>query len=190
MLTRIIPKSLGAHRLACLVVAICLASPAYAQLYRWVDSEGRATFSTTPPPGTAAPQDQEKRVPLRPAQAPAQAPAPSTVVQTERPRTPQLAASDPAEAAQASPESARRKVTAPPRQVTLYGTSWCPYCARARAYFQTYRVAFKELDIEKSAAANAEFKKLGGNGIPLIVIDGMTIQGFDEQKLEMMLGLR
>jgi glutaredoxin len=186
MLTRIIPKSPGTYASACLALVICLASPAYAQLYRWVDSEGRVTFSTTPRPGTVPPRDQEKSAPSRPALAA----TPATVVQSERPPTPRLDPSEPAKATQEGPDSARRKVTVAPRQVTMYGTSWCPYCARARAYFQTYRVAFRELDIEKSAVANAEFKKLGGNGIPLIVIDGIPIQGFDEQKLEVMLGLR
>ena len=182
----IFQKSPGAYASACFALVIGLASPAYSQLFRWVDSEGRATFSTTPPPGTALPPDQEKRAPLRPAQVA----APSPVVQSERPPISRLDPSDPAKATQASQDAPRRKVTAPPRQVILYGTSWCPYCARARAYFQTYRVAFQELDIEKSAAANAAFKKMGGNGIPLIVIDGIAIQGFDEQKLEVMLGLR
>ncbi|MFN0301077.1 MAG: glutaredoxin domain-containing protein [Burkholderiales bacterium] len=179
-------KSPGAYASACFALVIGLVSPAYAQLFRWVDSEGRATFSTTPPPGTARPHDQEKRAPVRPAQVT----APSTVVPSERPLTPRLEPSDDAKAVQASHEAPRRQVTAPTTQVTLYGTSWCPYCARARAYFQTYRVAFQELDIEKSATANAAFKKLGGNGIPLIVINGTAIQGFDEQKLEIMLGLR
>jgi glutaredoxin len=65
------------------------------------------------------------------------------------------------------------------QQVTLYSTSWCSYCAKARSYFQQAGVAVIEQDIERSAAAHHRFKQLGGSGVPLIVIDDKVLHGFN-----------
>jgi len=35
-------------------------------------------------------------------------------------------------------------------EVKMYATSWCPYCAKARAYFARRNIAYVEVDIEKS----------------------------------------
>jgi glutaredoxin len=71
-----------------------------------------------------------------------------------------------------------------PPQVVMYATSWCPYCAKARAYFKKNRIAYVEHDIEKSAAVNAEFKRLGGRGVPLILVGREKMSGYSEQGLD------
>jgi glutaredoxin len=82
---------------------------------------------------------------------------------------------------------------APPAQaestpdVVMYATSWCPYCAQARAYFARAGIAYVEHDVEKSASANAEFKRLGGRGVPLIVVGREKLNGFSEQGFEHLL---
>lgn len=68
--------------------------------------------------------------------------------------------------------------------VVMYATSWCPYCAKARAYFAKSGIAYVEHDVEKSAGANAEFKRLGGRGVPLIVVGRERMSGFSEQAFE------
>ena len=82
---------------------------------------------------------------------------------------------------------------APPAQaestpeIVMYATSWCPYCAQARAYFARAGIAYVEHDVEKSASANAEFKRLGGRGVPLIVVGREKLNGFSEQGFEHLL---
>jgi glutaredoxin len=82
---------------------------------------------------------------------------------------------------------------APPAQaestpdVVMYATSWCPYCAQARAYFARAGIAYVEHDVEKSARANAAFKRLGGRGVPLIVVGREKLNGFSEQGFEHLL---
>jgi glutaredoxin len=71
--------------------------------------------------------------------------------------------------------------------VVMYATSWCPYCAKARAYFAKNGIAYVEHDIEKSATVNAEFKRLGGRGVPLILVGTEKISGFSELAFESML---
>jgi glutaredoxin len=66
----------------------------------------------------------------------------------------------------------------------MYATAWCPYCAKARAYFKRTNTAFVEHDIEKSADAHAEFKRLGGRGVPLILVGNEKLRGFSELAFE------
>jgi glutaredoxin len=90
------------------------------------------------------------------------------------------------------PPEVRRTAAPAPAPVTaipvvLYATSWCPYCAQARAYFAKKGVSYIEHDVEKSAAAQAEFKRLGGRGVPLIVHGTNVMRGFREQSLDALL---
>ena len=73
-------------------------------------------------------------------------------------------------------------------EVKMYATSWCPYCARARAYFAKRGVAYTEVDVEKSAEGRAEFRRLGGRGVPLIVVGDQRMNGYSEARLAQLLG--
>ena len=68
--------------------------------------------------------------------------------------------------------------------VVMYTTSWCGYCAKARQILNKQGVSFVALDIEQSADANAEMKSLGGYGVPVLVINGEVIKGFDQQRIQ------
>ncbi|HEX9183683.1 MAG TPA: glutaredoxin domain-containing protein [Burkholderiales bacterium] len=68
--------------------------------------------------------------------------------------------------------------------VVMYATAWCPYCAKARAYFKRTNTTYVEHDIEKSAEARAEFKRLGGRGVPLILVGAEKLRGFNELAFE------
>jgi glutaredoxin len=65
------------------------------------------------------------------------------------------------------------------KQITMYSTSWCGYCRKARETFTRQGIPFKELDIEKNADAQQAYDALGGRGVPLIVIDDQQMTGFD-----------
>lgn len=79
---------------------------------------------------------------------------------------------------------ARAESLPPPQPVVMYATAWCPYCAKARAYFGRNGIAYTEHDIEKFPAAHAEFKRLGGRGVPLIFVGRERIDGFNELAFE------
>jgi glutaredoxin len=68
-------------------------------------------------------------------------------------------------------------------QAVLYATEWCPYCARARKFFKDNNIPFREYDIEKSAEGNAQYERLGGNGVPVVLIADKVIYGYDESAL-------
>ncbi len=67
--------------------------------------------------------------------------------------------------------------------VALYGTKWCGYCAQTRRLFEARKVPYQEYDIEESKEAAAEFDRLSGDNVPLIVIQHTVIHGFDEEAI-------
>ena len=68
-------------------------------------------------------------------------------------------------------------------QVILYGTPNCHYCKKTRKLLSEHNVAFYEHNINADQQAYSEFKRLGGNGTPLIVANGEIIKGFNKAKL-------
>jgi glutaredoxin len=70
------------------------------------------------------------------------------------------------------------------KRVVMYGASWCGYCKQARRYFASHGVAYSEYDVEKDAAAEREFKRLGGHGVPLILVGDARLSGFSEGGFE------
>lgn len=70
----------------------------------------------------------------------------------------------------------------------MYSTVWCGFCKKAKAYFKKKSIAFSERDIEKSSQAKKEYQKLGGGGIPLILVGNRTgtqkISGFSVARFD------
>lgn len=76
-------------------------------------------------------------------------------------------------------------------RVVLYGTSWCGYCARARAWFREHQIPFEDRDIEQDPDARDEVRRkcteAGSrfNGsVPVIDVNGRIIHGFDVSGIE------
>lgn len=85
--------------------------------------------------------------------------------------------------------SAPVPVPATPRvhDVVMYGTAWCGYCAKTRQYFAAHGIRYTEHDIEASEQGSREFEALGGKGIPLVLIDGTKVQGFNPEHMDYLL---
>lgn len=67
--------------------------------------------------------------------------------------------------------------------VILYATSWCGYCAKARELLDDNGIDYVEFDVEKSAEGREQRKKLGGNGVPVLVINGEVVKGYNPSKI-------
>jgi glutaredoxin len=82
------------------------------------------------------------------------------------------------------PESSARLAKLSSAKVVMFSTSWCPYCAKAREFFQQNGVTYVELDVERDAAA-AEFqrKELRTTTVPTIVVGDRLMRGFSAQQL-------
>jgi glutaredoxin len=141
-------------RILVLALTMLAAGTAGAQIYRWTDAQGKVHIGDRPPAGAKA-----RRL---------------TVRDNSYSAPPQ-----------AAPASAAAAAAAPPAgPVTMYSTSWCGYCAQARSYFARKGIAYQEHDVEKSAEANAQFKRLGGRGVPLILYGDQRMSGFSEGSFE------
>ena len=72
-------------------------------------------------------------------------------------------------------------------EVHLYATDWCGYCKATRAFFEANGIRYTEHDIEKSSDALLTHRKLGGNGVPLVVIGDEVIKGYNEATMRELL---
>ncbi|MCK6534827.1 MAG: glutaredoxin family protein [Polyangiaceae bacterium] len=66
-------------------------------------------------------------------------------------------------------------------RITVYSTTWCPHCTRARNWLRANGIAHTELDVEASAAARRERDRINPRGgVPTVDIDGEVLTGFGE----------
>jgi glutaredoxin len=61
--------------------------------------------------------------------------------------------------------------------VTIYTTSWCPYCKAAKQWVQPQGFTFSECDVENSASCASEMQSMGGHGVPFLVVRGHRMKG-------------
>ena len=80
-----------------------------------------------------------------------------------------------------------KPITVGPGDIVMYTTKHCPACLAAKQYLAGRGVRFKEVDVESSWDGRAEFDKLGGRSVPLILVKGQRIVGFDRAELERLL---
>jgi glutaredoxin len=70
------------------------------------------------------------------------------------------------------------------QKVVMYGVPNCGYCRQARQYFASHDIDYVEYNINKSSGRLKEFRRLGGRGTPLILINGKKVHGFKPQAIE------
>ena len=72
--------------------------------------------------------------------------------------------------------------------VKIYTTPTCGYCHQAKRFFSDRGVKFNEYDVSRDQAAANEMIKLSGQmGVPVIVVDGEVVVGFNRARLEQLL---
>jgi len=86
---------------------------------------------------------------------------------------------------------ARTHAAAPPsastHKVVMYTTSHCPACKAAKQYLAQKGVPYEEIDVEASREGAEAFRKLGGRGVPLILVGDKKMEGFSPQALDTLL---
>lgn len=70
------------------------------------------------------------------------------------------------------------------RKVVMYSAAWCGVCKKAKRYFAEQGIDYEEIDVEKSSQGKAAFKKLGGKGVPIILVGDRRMNGFSEAGFE------
>ncbi len=68
--------------------------------------------------------------------------------------------------------------------VILYSTTWCGYCAKTRDYFAENHIKYTDWDVEHSEKGRNDYESMGGNGIPIVVINNENpIHGYNPKKI-------
>lgn len=77
-----------------------------------------------------------------------------------------------------------------PHRVLVFTTPTCPWCNRAKTYLRSRGVPFREVDVSRDPAAARDLvRRTGQMGVPVIEIDGRPIVGFDQARIDQLLGL-
>ena len=146
--------------IACFSVLIAAAPVVPADMYKWTDENGKVHYSDSPPPGKKA-----KKLDLK----------------INSISGPPVISAFPSKAA--SPTTTAAVAT----KVKMYTTTWCGYCKRAKAFLQTRGTPFQEIDVETSEQGQAEFRSIGGNGVPVILVGQQRMDGYSQESLAAML---
>lgn len=142
------------QKLTIALLVIALPTSASAEIYKWKDKDGRVHFGDSAS-GSAPAEKVQLKINTY-----------THVTYAKRPRV-----AGPAHSANAG-------------SVVLYGTRWCGYCKKAKAYFNARNISYVDYDIETDATALAQFKGFGGGGVPVIFVGDTRINGFNEAAFE------
>ena len=72
-------------------------------------------------------------------------------------------------------------------KVRIYTTPWCGYCKKAKAHLAAKSVLYEEVDVEASEQGRSEFTRIGGHGVPVILVGRQRMDGFSAAALDAML---
>ncbi len=69
--------------------------------------------------------------------------------------------------------------------ITIYSTPTCPWCHKAKEYFDSKNIDYEDVDVSAdSKRAQEMIAKSGQMGVPVIDINGKVIVGFNEVAIE------
>lgn len=78
-------------------------------------------------------------------------------------------------------------IIAPDKTVLLYSSTGCKYCKKVKEFLNTHNITYEEIDVNTSERGKEDFAKLGGIGVPIIIVADTKIVGFDEGELKSVL---
>lgn len=69
--------------------------------------------------------------------------------------------------------------------VKVYSTPTCPYCKKAKAYFDSKNVEYKDVNVAQDENKKKEMiEKSGQQSVPVIDINGEIIVGFNRVAID------
>ena len=131
--------------------SVVMVGVAHSKIYKWVDENGK-THMSDKPPRTVDFDEVKVKVNVISSSIPSAQGAATATHQDK-------------------PESVNKKVI-------MYGAAWCGVCKKAKRYFNANNIPFIEYDIDKSSKGRREYEKLGGRGVPIILVGKQRMNGF------------
>jgi glutaredoxin len=145
------------NRLVSITLLLLFLSPIQADLYKWVDDQGKTHYGDKPP----------KNVQLK------------KISNTVTSYTSVKVTPFKYDASLITESSNGYSKT-----VVMFSTSWCGYCKKVKRHFLKNNIEFSEYDIEKSKKAAKIYKRLNGRGVPVILIDKQPMNGFSAKSFD------
>lgn len=76
------------------------------------------------------------------------------------------------------------------KNITIYSTEWCAFCKTEKQWLESLGYSYTSKMIDSDPEAMKEFEDLDvGSGVPVTVINGDIIRGFNRPALSAALGL-
>ncbi|HNB36235.1 MAG TPA: glutaredoxin domain-containing protein [Anaerolineales bacterium] len=76
-------------------------------------------------------------------------------------------------------------------KVLVFSTPTCSFCTMAKNYFRQKGIKFTDIDVSRDqAAARDMVRRSGQMGVPVIDIGGKIIVGFDQPRINSLLGIK
>ena len=75
------------------------------------------------------------------------------------------------------------------KKIEIYTSDTCIQCKKAKEYFQNNNLEFIEYNISSNQEYKRELIKKGYLSVPVIVIDGQDVLGFDLTRIEQLTGV-
>lgn len=76
------------------------------------------------------------------------------------------------------------------KNVIIYSTQTWPWCTKVKDYLDSKNVSYVDYDVAKDRDKAMEMvKKSNQQGVPVLDIDGDIVVGFDQNKINDLLGL-
>jgi glutaredoxin len=72
-------------------------------------------------------------------------------------------------------------------RVTVYSTTWCGVCVKAKNWLKVNGIRFQEYDVEQSNKGKRDYQKLNGRGVPIILVGQQRMNGFSPSRMRQML---
>jgi glutaredoxin-like YruB-family protein len=74
------------------------------------------------------------------------------------------------------------------KKVVTYSTPTCPYCKRAKEYLSQKGISYTDIDVAQDREKAREMaEKSGQMSVPVIIIDGEIVVGFNQVQLDKLL---
>jgi glutaredoxin-like YruB-family protein len=74
--------------------------------------------------------------------------------------------------------------------VKIYSTPSCPYCNMLKSYLRSKGIRFIDYDVSKDQEKAMEMVRISGQmGVPVAVINGRVVIGFNKPLIDRLLGI-
>ncbi len=140
------------------LVSFCVLVPTgFAEIYRWVDGDGKVHFSNEQPEV----QSEQMNIQVNSLES--------------------ISISD----SEFLKERERKANARASRKVVMYSATWCGYCRAARNYFRQKNIPFEEYDVENSRKGQ-DYAKIDDAGVPIIFVGKKRMLGFTPKRFQAM----